>query len=44
MKIKTSDLSGIALDYAVAKCEGYDVVVLTKEEQRALDGWKTMPR
>lgn len=35
MKIKTSDLSGIALDYAVAKCEGYDVVVLTKEEQRA---------
>jgi hypothetical protein len=35
MKIKASDLSGIALDYAVAKCEGYDVVVLTKEEQRA---------
>lgn len=35
MKIKTSDLSGIALDYVVAKCEGHDVLVLTVEEQRA---------
>lgn len=33
MKIKTSELIGQALDWAVAKCEGYDVFVLTVEEQ-----------
>lgn len=33
MKVKTSDLNGLALRYCVAKCEGYKVGVLTPEEQ-----------
>lgn len=35
MKIKTADLKGAALDWAVAKCEGIDVVILTPDEQIA---------
>ncbi len=35
MKIKTSELTGAALDWAVAKCEGFNVGVLTPAEQRA---------
>ena len=34
MKIKTSELIGTALDWAVAVCEGHNVAVLTIEEQR----------
>ena len=34
MQVKTNDLIGLALDWAVAKCEGHNVSVLTKEEQR----------
>ena len=33
MKIKTAKLNGIALRYAVAVCEGYNVGVITAEEQ-----------
>lgn len=33
MKIKTADLIGPALDWAVAKCEGLSVVVITVEDQ-----------
>ena len=33
MKIKTADLTGPALRYCVAKCEGYNVGVITAEEQ-----------
>lgn len=32
--MKTQDLTGPALDWAVAKAEGHDVVVFTIEEQR----------
>lgn len=35
MKIKTSEATGRVLDWLVAKAEGHDVVVLTKDEQRA---------
>lgn len=35
MKIKTQDLTGAALDWAVAKCEGFNPGVLTIEEQAA---------
>ena len=35
MKIKTADLTGPALRYAVAVCEGYNVGVITIEEQWA---------
>jgi hypothetical protein len=34
MKIKTSELTGEALHWAVAKCEGHCVGVMTVEEQR----------
>ena len=34
MKIKITELAGIALDYTVAKLEGYNVGVLTPAEQR----------
>lgn len=37
MKIKVSETTPIQLDWLVAKCEGHDVVVLTKKEQR--DRW-----
>ncbi len=33
--VKTSELIGPALDWAVAKCEGHAVCILTVEEQRA---------
>lgn len=33
--MKTADLTGPALDWAVAKCEGHAVAVMTVEEQRA---------
>ena len=32
MKIKTQDLIGAALDWAVAKCEGFEVAFTTNEE------------
>jgi len=32
MKIKTSELSGIALDWAVAKCEGLEKVFYQEDE------------
>ncbi len=35
VKIKTNELTGSALDRAVAKCEGYEIAVLTVEEQRS---------
>ena len=35
MKIKTADLIGPALRWAVAKCEGFNVGVITVEEQWA---------
>lgn len=35
MKIKTEDLIHLTLEWAVAKCEGHNVVVLTKAEQEA---------
>lgn len=35
MKIKTNELIGLPLEWAVAVCEGHDVVVLTPEEHRA---------
>lgn len=31
MKVKTSELSGAALDWAVAKATGYDVVISSKK-------------
>jgi hypothetical protein len=34
MKIKTSELIGLALDWAVAVLEGHSVAILTVEEQR----------
>ena len=37
MKIRTADLTERALDWAVAKCEGHDVGVLTIQEQE--DRW-----
>lgn len=33
MKVATSKLTGLALRYAVAKCEGYNVGVISAEEQ-----------
>lgn len=37
MKLKTSELTGPALDWAVAKCEGYaDISPLTTDGQRRL--------
>lgn len=33
MKVKTAKLTGLALRYAVAVCEGYNVGVITIEEQ-----------
>jgi hypothetical protein len=40
MKIKTSELQGAALDWAVAKCEGFNVGVLTASDviSRQLEG------
>ena len=35
MKVKTTELEGPALDWAVARCEGHAVAVMTVEEQRA---------
>lgn len=34
MQIETSTLAGDALNWCVAQCEGYDVVLLTVEDQR----------
>lgn len=34
MRVKTKDLAGLPLNWAVAMCEGYKVTVLTVEEQR----------
>ena len=39
MKIKTSDLTGAALDWAVTKCEGYDHEVTSSEW--GMWGWAT---
>jgi hypothetical protein len=39
VKIKTSDLTGAALDWAVAKCEGYDHEVTSSEW--GMWGWAT---
>ena len=33
MRVKTNELIGAALDWAVAKCEGLEVVVVTVEDQ-----------
>ena len=38
MKIKTSELSGAALDWAVAKCEGLDIRRLSGGEFLLADG------
>lgn len=40
MKIQTKDLTGAALDWAVAKCEGFEVGVITREDllSMQLDG------
>lgn len=32
MKVKTSELTGAALDWAVAKCEGFEVAFTTNKE------------
>jgi len=37
MKIKTSELTGTALDWAVAKCEGYEIVRMRGNEITFLD-------
>lgn len=42
MKIKTSELSGKALDYAVAKCEGVGVRWSAPHEQLIRDGCSYM--
>ena len=39
MKIKTSDLEDLALDWAVTKCEGYDHEVTSSEW--GMWGWAT---
>ena len=38
--MKTSELTGIALDWAVTKCEGYDHEV-TPESEWGMWGWAT---
>jgi len=41
MKVKTKDLAGLPLNWAVAMCEGHEVVVLTIEDQR--ERWVSLP-
>lgn len=36
MKIKTQELTGVALDWVVAKCEGYEVGVITREDMLSM--------
>jgi hypothetical protein len=40
MKIKTNELTGVALDWAVTKCEGFDHEV-TSGDEWGLWGWAT---